>query len=78
MIFKKDKTLLGSKIKPVMKLIDGLNREEFDQLIMGMQLLFDGVQEFRGERPTRIEDDIDELAVVLEKEAKAKKPKKKK
>lgn len=77
MFFKKDKTLLGSKIKPVMKLINGLNREEFDQLLMGMQLIFDGVQEFKGERPTRIEDDIDELEMVLTKEAKVKKPKKK-
>ena len=77
MIFKKDKTLLGSKIKPVMKLINGLNREEFDHLLMGMQLLFDGVQEFKGERPVNIEDDIDELEMVLTKETKAKKPKKK-
>lgn len=77
MFFKKDKTLLGSKIKPVMKLINGLSREEFDQLLMGMQLIFDGVQEFKGERPTRIEDDIDELEMVLTKETKAKKTKKK-
>lgn len=77
MFFKKDKTLLGSKIKPVMKLINGLSREEFDQLLMGMQLIFDGVQEFKGERPMNIEDDIDELEMVLTKETKAKKPKKK-
>ena len=77
MFTKKDTTVLGKKLKPAMKLISGLSREEFDQLLMGMQLLFDGVQEFNGEHYSKINDDIDELEVSLEKEAKVKKPKKK-
>lgn len=83
--------ILGNKLKPAMKLIDGLNRGEFEQLIDGLRLLFDGVQEFKARAPRTEDieynpyaikvshDDIDEADEALTLEMKkAKKPKKKK
>ena len=68
--------VLGSKVKPVMKLIENLNEEEFKQLIDGMVLLFQGVQQFKGNGVKKVsvspKDDIDRAERVLEKESKKK------
>ena len=68
--------VLGSKVKPVMKLIENLNEEEFKQLIDGMVLLFQGVQQFKGNGVKKVsvfpKDDIDKAEYALEKEAKKK------
>ena len=65
--------VLGSKVKPVMKLIENLNEEEFKQLIDGMVLLFQGVQQFKGKsQKVVLRDDIDRAERVLEKESKKK------
>lgn len=69
--------VLGSKVKPVMKLIENLDEEEFKQLIDGMVLLFQGIQQFKEENRVRKvsvfpKDDIDRAERVLEKESKKK------
>ena len=65
--------MLGSKVKPVMKLIENLNEEEFKQLIDGMVLLFQGIQQFKGKsQKVVLRDDIDRAERVLEKESKKK------
>ena len=68
--------VLGSKVKPVMKLIENLNEEEFKQLIDGMVLLFQGVQQFKKSRVKKVsvspKDDIDKAERVLEREPKRK------
>ena len=52
---KTDDTTLGKKLKPALRLIKDLDRGEFEQLIDGMRLLFDGIQEFKARAP-RTED----------------------
>ena len=68
--------VLGSKVKPVMKLIENLDEEEFKQLIDGMVLLFQGIQQFKKGRIKKVSvcpnDDIDRAERVLEKESKKK------
>ena len=68
--------VLGSKVKPVMKLIENLNEEEFKQLIDGMVLLFKGIQQFKKDRVKKVsmspKDDIDKAERVLEREPKRK------
>lgn len=68
--------VLGSKVKPVMKLIENLNEEEFIQLLDGMVLLFQGIQQFKKDRVKKVsvspKDDIDRAERVLEKESKKK------
>lgn len=73
MLITNKKAVLGSKVKPVMKLIENLNEEEFKQLIDGMVLLFQGVQQFKGKsQKVVLRDDIDRAERVLEKESKKK------
>lgn len=77
MLITNKKAVLGSKVKPVMKLIENLNEEEFKQLIDGMVLLFQGVQQFKGESRVKKasvlpKDDIDKAERVLEREPKRK------
>lgn len=73
MLITNKKAVLGSKVKPVMKLIENLNEEEFTQLIDGMVLLFQGVQQFKGKsQKVVLRDDIDRAERVLEKESKKK------
>lgn len=66
--------VLGSKVKPVMKLIENLNEEEFIQLLDGMVLLFQGIQQFKKDRVKKVsvspKDDIDKAERILEKESK--------
>lgn len=70
--------ILGNKLRPAMRLIKNLNRREFDQLIQGMELLYEGIQEFKSSKDydndlytARVnEDDIDEADEVLTKETK--------
>ena len=68
--------VLGSKVKPVMKLIENLNEEEFKQLIDGMVLLFQGVQQFKGNGVKKVsvfpKDAIDKAERILEEESKKK------
>ena len=66
--------VLGSKVKPVMKLIENLNEEEFTQLLDGMVLLFQGIQQFKNSKPKKValKDDIDKAEHVLERESKKK------
>lgn len=77
MLITNKKAVLGSKVKPVMKLIENLDEEEFKQLIDGMVLLFQGIQQFKEENRVRKvsvfpKDDIDRAEHVLEKESKKK------
>lgn len=77
MLITNKKAVLGSKVKTVMKLIENLDEEEFKQLIDGMVLLFQGIQQFKGEdRVKKVSvcpnDDIDRAERVLEKESKKK------
>lgn len=73
MLITNKKAVLGSKVKPVMKLIENLNEEEFKQLIDGMVLLFQGVQQFKGKsQKVVLKDDIDKAERVLEREPKRK------
>ena len=76
MLITNKKAVLGSKVKPVMKLIENLNEEEFKQLIDGMVLLFQGVQQFKGNGVKKVsvfpKDDIDKAERALEKESKKK------
>lgn len=69
-------TVLGGKVKPVMKLIENLNEEEFIQLLDGMVLLFQGIQQFKKDRVKKVsvspKDDIDRAERVLERESKKK------
>ena len=70
--------ILGNKLRPAMRLIKNLNRREFDQLIQGMELLYEGIQEFKSSKDddgnlytARVsEDDIDEADEILAKETK--------
>ena len=70
--------ILGNKLRPAMRLIKNLNRREFDQLIQGMELLYEGIQEFKLSKDydgnlytARVnEDDIDEADEILAKERK--------
>lgn len=90
---KTDDTILGKKLKPALRLIKDLDRREFNQLIAGMQLLFDGIQEFKTSstdynyNPYAISkavidkvlpDDIDEADEALAQEMKKTKKGKKK
>lgn len=76
MLITNKKAMLGSKVKPVMKLIENLNEEEFKQLIDGMVLLFQGVQQFKKSSVKKVsvfpKDDIDKAERVLEREPKRK------
>lgn len=76
MLITNKKAVLGSKVKPVMKLIENLNEEEFKQLIDGMVLLFQGVQQFKKSSVKKVsvfpKDDIDKAERVLERERKRK------
>lgn len=76
MLITNKKAVLGSKVKPVMKLIENLNEEEFKQLIDGMVLLFQGVQQFKKSSVKKVsvfpKDDIDKAERVLEREPKRK------
>lgn len=75
---KMKNNILGNKLRPAMRLIKNLNRREFDQLIQGMELLYEGIQEFKSSKDydddlntARVsEDDIDEADEVLTKETK--------
>lgn len=68
--------VLGSKVKPVMKLIENLNEEEFTQLLDGMVLLFQGIQQFKKDRVKKVsvfpKDAIDKAERILEEESKKK------
>lgn len=68
--------VLGSKVKPVMKLIENLDEDEFTQLLDGMVLLFKGIQQFKKDRVKKVsvfpKDDIDKAERVLERESKKK------
>ena len=68
--------VLGGKVKPVMKLIENLNEEEFTQLLDGMVLLFQGIQQFKKSGVKKVsvstKDDIDKAERVLERESKKK------
>lgn len=68
--------VLGSKVKPVMKLIENLDEDEFTQLLDGMVLLFKGIQQFKKDRVKKVsvlpKDDIDKAERVLEREPKRK------
>lgn len=71
--------ILGNKLRPAMRLIKNLDRREFDQLIQGMELLYEGIQEFKSSKDSGYDsypikadmvDDIDEADEVLAKEMK--------
>ena len=70
--------ILGNKLRPAMRLIKNLDRREFDQLIQGMELLYEGIQEFKSSKdyddnPYAIKvssDDIDEADEALTQEMK--------
>lgn len=68
--------VLGGKVKPVMKLIENLDEEEFTQLLDGMVLLFKGIQQFKKDRVKKVsvfpKDDIDKAERILEREPKRK------
>lgn len=76
MLITNKKAVLGSKVKTVMKLIENLDEEEFKQLVDGMALLFQGIQQFKKDRVKKVSvcpnDDIDRAERVLEKESKKK------
>lgn len=78
--------ILGNKLRPAIRLIKNLDRREFDQLIQGMELLYEGIQEFKSpkdyddnpskdydDNPYAIKvssDDIDEADEALTQEMK--------
>jgi BRCT domain type II-containing protein len=76
MLITNKKAVLGSKVKPVMKLIENLDEEEFKQLIDGMVLLFQGIQQFKKSRVKKVsvspKDAIDRAERILEEESKKK------
>lgn len=76
MLITNKKAVLGSKVKPVMKLIENLDEDEFKQLLDGMVLLFKGIQQFKKDRVKKVsvfpKDDIDKAEHVLEREPKRK------
>ena len=76
---KKPADPVEARLKPAMDLMFDLDRAEFNRLIDGMKLLFDGLQRFRKvktmDEKENGDPDIDHIEKVLAKETKKKEAK---
>lgn len=73
---KKPADPVEARLKPAMDLMYDLDRAEFNRLIDGMKLLFDGLQRFRKvktmDEKENGDPDIDHAEKILAKETKKK------
>ena len=76
---KKPADPVEARLKPAMDLMYDLDRAEFNRLIDGMKLLFDGLQRFRKvktmDEKENGDPDIDHAEKILAKETKKKEAK---